>query len=361
MISREIISNNFRYLTNDFNSRYGFPEEEVTNFNGFEKRVDYWKYLFYKNFKLEKHDRVCFSISHVGIDTMSMIFAAAELALTIVPTNDVDKPIDLFIHNLPDTNNSFKKISALSKQTYHHFDVADLLLKDKNSLEAISRKRANDDNVLFPNMTHCQATDYISKLNNISGNIIHIKNCYDTSNILSLIHTLSLDSIDQHIGIGYNVLFEGMIKIVELVKRFKITNIDFSTNEEVELFLKTAAVKELDVKDVNLLLNDTEVDRDIKHDTVTIKNTIIDKSIIENIPIKFKVDGRLIADPMYNYFYFAFNNTVVDAVANIKINILNNEIKKYVNSEIVLHRVVKNRLLDEIELLHYFRDQSSLD
>ena len=148
-----------------------------------------------------------------------------------------------------------------------------------------------------------------------------------------------------------------MIKIVELVKRFKIKNINFSTNEEVELFLKTAAEKDLDVQDVNLLLNDTKFDRNIKHDNVTIKNTIIDKSVIENIPIKFKVDGRLIADPIYNHFYFAFNNTTADAVANIKVNILNNEIKKYVDSEIALHRVVKNHSLDEIELLHYFRDK----
>ena len=357
MISREIISKNFRYLTNEFNTRYGFPEEETTNFNGLEKRIDYWKYLFYKNFKLEKHDRVCFSISHVGIDTISMLFAAAELSLTIVTTNNVLGPIALFIHNLPDTNNSFIKISSLSKQTYHHFDVADLLINDKNMLEIVSRKRPTDDNVIFPNITHLQAVECITNFNNISSNIIHIKSCYDTNNVLSLIHSLSLDSIEHHIGLGYNVLFEGMIKIVGLVKRFKIKNINFSTNEEVELFLKTAAEKDLDVQDVNLLLNDTKFDRNIKHDNVTIKNTIIDKSVIENIPIKFKVDGRLIADPIYNHFYFAFNNTTADAVANIKVNILNNEIKKYVDSEIALHRVVKNHSLDEIELLHYFRDK----
>lgn len=243
MISRELISKNFRYKTNEYNARYGWPEEKFTNLKDLEKRIDYWKYIFYKNLRLAPGNTVCFCFTHSGIDAFAVIFAAAELSLIIVPTDSANINIDLFLHTLPETDDLYKHISLKSQRCLHQIDLAGLIINDSSLVEKISAKRALPDAEFFVNTTHEQVYEILNEYADVHGTVLHTKIFQTNNSILNLINSLSQDTITEHIALGYNNLEQGIFKIVLLIKEFKIDNVFLNNSNELNKLQNSAEIE----------------------------------------------------------------------------------------------------------------------
>lgn len=238
MITRELISENFRYKTNEYNARYGKPEEKYTNLKDIEKRINYWKYIFYKKLRLEPRNKVCFYLAHTGIDAFAVIFAAAELSLVIVPVNSTVDEIDLFLHTLPESSKLYQRISARSKRTYHQMDLSEDIINDSTLLEKIATKRPKTDTEILVGISHLQATELLNSFTKITGTVLHTQIFQTNSSILNAVNSLSQDTVAEHIGLGYNKLDQGMPKIILLINEFKIDNVFFNNDKELAEFLK---------------------------------------------------------------------------------------------------------------------------
>ena len=76
MLNRNIVSKNFRYRSNEFNFRLGFPEEKTVKIGALYTRIDYWKNVYFNLLKLNPFDNIMFYMNQSGFDTFAMILAA---------------------------------------------------------------------------------------------------------------------------------------------------------------------------------------------------------------------------------------------------------------------------------------------
>ncbi len=68
MLNRNIVSKNFRYRSNEFNFRLGFPEEKTVKIGALYTRIDYWKNVYFKFLKLSPFDNIMFYMNQSGFD-----------------------------------------------------------------------------------------------------------------------------------------------------------------------------------------------------------------------------------------------------------------------------------------------------
>lgn len=345
MITRDIVSTDFKYKSNEYNNRYGFPEEKIQDYTGLCERINFWKYTFKKVFLMERGDKVCFAFSHSCIDAIAVFFAAAELSFIIIPVDQCKGNIKLFLHSLPDTDILFQKISSKSLLVYHHVDLADVIYNDHDLVERVSTAMPSRDTILFPGMTHQQVYELIIDNVDINGNLLHLRYYFNFDSIINLLKSLQ-KNVDFHTCLGYYILKEAAPKIITLAKELKIENI--LLNDSAEKFY-------FENENFNLILNES-FSYTIVDDFVIIGNDKIDKLTIDLIPNKFGIDGKIVVDTERLKFYFVFYKKLKEGIADIKINVLNNELNKYTQYKIESHKFLVNKDLQDEDLLIYFRD-----
>lgn len=343
MITRNIISTDFVYKSNEYNNRYGFPEEGIKTYTELCDRIDFWKYTFKKVFLLERGDKVCFAFSHSCIDAIAVLFAAAELSFIIIPVDQCKSNIKLFLHSLPDTDIIFQTVSAKSSLVYHHVDLADVVYNDYDLIKKYSDIMPTQDTMLFPNITHEQVASLINERVDITGSLLHLRYYFNFDSIINLLKSLQTNPT-FHTCLGYYILKEAAPKILTLIQELKIDNVLLNDVEEKQYINST-----------NSILNKS-ISYDIVDDIITIGEDKIDKLTIDLIPNKFSIDGKIVVDEKNLKFYFVFYTRMKDGIADIKVNILNNELKKYTNYKIESHKFLVNRDLQDADLLVYFRD-----
>lgn len=439
IIDRDIISDKFRYKTNEFNHRTGFTEEQITNKRGLCKRIDYWKYVFSYKLSLKHGNRVALGITQIGIDYFAIVFAGLELGLKYVVLDfsihadqitkedfktDVFAPIDLFLHHFPDSDENFKYYSKKSTRVEHYYDLADLDIEDKQQFHRISRIRPKPDDVFLlctssgttgtpKRVEHTHAFMYELVQRNkkqFAGSVLHIRNLHHGSSMaVFFLPTLASDDVTLHLGLGYNVAEEGMCKIAKLAATMQVENISFPYTLDIELFLEDCVKNgykfsnlniftlsyippdwkqyfdigvnkfesifgcnetsgplfvnrmlpdadfnpkqfiklddfydlQLDYKGMlsvgmpvyNNTINMTDMfTKDWQHegriDLVKINQVEINLGDIVELPTKFKIDGTLVTDTVYNKIYFALWEQMDSKVADFKVALLNKQLAR---------------------------------
>ena len=268
IVDRNIISDNFRYMTNEFNHRYGFEEELITNKKGLFKRIDYWKYVMYKVCNMRKGNTIALGITQIGLDYIAIVFAGMELGLRFVVLDfsihadrigindyksDAFGKIDLFLHHFPDGDENLEYYSKKSVQTVHMYDVNDLTVDNIDLLRNISARRPEPDDVLMlctssgttgtpKKVQHTHRFMYELVQRNkkqFCGSVMHIRNLHHGSSMaVFFLPTLASDDVEVHYGLGYNIVEDGMIKIAAIANQYKVENIGFPYTHDLDLFLK---------------------------------------------------------------------------------------------------------------------------
>lgn len=268
IVDREIISKNFRYMTNEFNHRYGFDDERVTNRKGLFKRIDYWKYVLYKECGMRKGNKIALGITQIGLDYIAVVFAAMELGLQFVVLDfsisadrigindfktDAFGKIDLFLHHFPDGDENLEYYSKKSLKTVHMYDVNDLTIDNIELFQNISERRPEPSDPLMlatssgttgtpKRVVHTHEFMYQLIQRNkkqFIGSVMHIRNLHHGSSMaVFFLPTLASDDVTVHYGLGYNIADDGMVKIAAIANQYKIENISFPYTYDLDLFLK---------------------------------------------------------------------------------------------------------------------------
>ena len=268
IVDRKIISDNFRYMTNDFNHRYGFEEERITNKKGLFKRIDYWKYVLYTQCDMRKGMTIALGITQIGIDYIAVVFAGMELGLKFVVLDfsihadrigindfktDAFGKIDLFLHHFPDGDENLEYYSKKSKKVAHVYDLNDIAIDNIELLTNLSARRPEPTDVLMlctssgttgtpKKVQHTHEFMYTLIQRNkkqFSGSVMHIRNLHHGSSMaVFFLPTLASDDVTVHYGLGYNIVDDGMIKIASVANQYKIENISFPYTYDLDLFLK---------------------------------------------------------------------------------------------------------------------------
>lgn len=268
IVDRNIISENFRYMTNEFNHRYGFDEERITNRDGLFKRIDYWKYVLYKECNMRKGMKIALGITQIGIDYFAVVFAGMELGLRFVVLDfsisadrigvndfktDAFGKIDLFLHHFPDGDENLEYYSKKSNNIVHMYDVNDFIIEDVELLRNISKRRPEPTDELMlctssgttgtpKRVVHTHEFMYELVQRNktqFSGSVMHIRNLHHGSSMaVFFLPTLASDAVTCHFGLGYNIVDEGMIKIAKTADQYKIENISFPYTYDIDLFFR---------------------------------------------------------------------------------------------------------------------------
>jgi hypothetical protein len=275
IIDRNIISENFRYRTNEFNHRYGFNEERITNRDGLFKRIDYWKYILYTECGMRKGMKIALGITQIGIDYFSIVFAGMELGLRFVVLDfsihadrigindyksDAFGKIDLFLHHFPDGNETLEYYSKKSEKIIHLYDVNDFIVENTETFRNIAKRRPKpeDDLILCASGTakrivHSHKFMYELVQRNkqrFSGSVMHIKNLHHKGTMaMFFLPTFASDSVTCHYGLGYNTVDDGMIKIATIANQFQVENIIFTCAHELDLFIKQSIERKYKYKE----------------------------------------------------------------------------------------------------------------
>ena len=274
IVDRNIISENFRYMTNEFNHRYGFDEERITNRKGLFKRIDYWKYVLYKECGMRQGKTIALGITQIGIDYIAIVFAGLELGLRFVVLDfsisadrigindyktDAFGKIDLFLHHFPDGDENLEYYSKKSLSTVHLYDINDFIINDIALLKNISDRRPKPDDDLMlatssgttgkpKKVVHSHRFMYELIQRNkkqFSGSVMHIRNLHHGSSMaVFFLPTLASDDVTVHYGLGYNIADDGMVKIASVANQYKIENISFPYTYDLDLFLKQSLQRE---------------------------------------------------------------------------------------------------------------------
>jgi hypothetical protein len=267
IVDRDIISQNFRYKTNELNHRYGFAEEQVTNLKGLHSRIDYWKYILFAHCGMDRGDKIALGLTQIGLDYIAIVFAGMELSLQFVVLDfsiqadrigvndyktDAFGKIDLFLHHFPDGDENLEYYGKKARKVFHTYDLADLQINRNDEFRAVAARRPKPDDVLMlctssgttgtpKSVQHTHAFMHrLAKRNAqyFSGSVMHIRNLHHGSSMaVFFLPTLASDTVDLHMGLGYNIAEEGMCKVANIANKFQIKNISFPYTNDIEIFL----------------------------------------------------------------------------------------------------------------------------
>lgn len=154
LITRNILDNNFSGLSIQTND--SFTRTDLV------KKINLWKYVLKTKCLAEKGESILIGVQTLGLDYLSMIFAAAELSLKIViidynrnddfkdleyfdPKTKILSPIDIFLHDfskelIEQNAKAFSKFiffSNCSKRTYSTQDDIDFSISNQKEFDNI--------------------------------------------------------------------------------------------------------------------------------------------------------------------------------------------------------------------------------
>tara|TARA_B100000287_G_C20616624_1_gene774261 strand:+ start:684 stop:1427 length:744 start_codon:yes stop_codon:yes gene_type:complete len=203
-ISRDIIPEGFRYVTNIYNKQHGCEGEADGGKRSLIVRIDHAKYKFYKIYKLNNQTPLCINLSNVGLDYIGLIFGACELGIPL--TKDYNN-CELHIHN----NLKYKKVP----NSIYHSEFTKLPIKNQHLYKNLQERRGRPDSVIYDNITHEIAIKEIKQYaKQFNGKIMHI-GYKDHLDVLTKFFFPSLASanVSIHTGIGYENFEEAKKRI----------------------------------------------------------------------------------------------------------------------------------------------------
>ena len=302
MLNRNIVSKNFRYRSNEFNFRLGFPEEKTVKIGALYTRIDYWKNVYFNLLKLDPFDNIMFYMNQSGFDTFAMILAATELDLNIVASNP-----DLLIHTLPD---SILDTKGLDKyRNYSYYDLAD------HKFDSVVEYTQTGTSTVIGKTTIPTIP--------IHGNVLHTKYDIQPELIVDfMLPALMNDAVETHTCLGFNDVVEGMHRILKVVQMQGINCILVPSIETCYSFVEVASLKGVNIYN-NLHINcwDNGLITPSVHET-------IDYNDLDDLPSKYHIKGKILRDITEDKIYFQFVKPVDKSIAKIKVSAMNAEVKR---------------------------------
>lgn len=211
--------------------------------NNLSNKIDRWKYILKTQCKAQKGESILIGVQTLGLDYLSMVFAAAELSLKIVivdydrnddfkdleyfdPKTKILSPIDIFLHDFskevieknPKAFSKFIFFSNCSKRTYSTQDDINFEIFDQEKFDEIKKILPNSSDILM-RCTSSGTTgtpkiiehthEFIYKISyrnsdKFSGKCLHIRNLNHGSSLaVYLLPSLMNSSVTTHLF--YNV------------------------------------------------------------------------------------------------------------------------------------------------------------
>lgn len=309
MLNRNIIHEKFRYKTNDFNFRLGFLEETTVNRQTIFTRIDHWKNVLVRYCGMTANQSLMLHMNQISLDVFAIYFAAIECDINLV-----DKDADLIIHNLADTELKLLKFNKV--RNYNYFDLADI----KFTGFCEYKQQGTASVYGYSNLELESHVPTVAKTLNISGNVLHTK--LKNKNIVTDFFLPSLTKqVECHLALGYNDMDLGIDKIAHIVQKCAIDCISLSSIQAVDTLRYCCERRGVDIENLKMFFFD--------------ENSVVQTNKIANIQYKdeyakvpkmYNIDGKILKDN--EELYFKFDVAVDDAVAKVKINIMNTYLQK---------------------------------
>jgi len=308
MLNRNIVSKNFRYRSNEFNFRLGFPEEKTVKIGALYTRIDYWKNVYFKFLKLSPFDNIMFYMNQSGFDTFAMVLAATELDLNIVSENP-----DLIIHTLPDS--ALDTTGFDKHRNYSYYDLAD------HKFESDVKYTQIGTSTVIGKTTAPAVS--------IHGNVLHTKYNTDPELIIDfMLPALMSDTVETHSCLGFNDVVEGMHRILAVVQMQGINCVQVPSMEIYYIFVETAWLKNVNIDNLRINCYDNGVI------TPVINPDTIGYNELEDLPNKYRVRGKILKDITEDKIYFQFTHPVDESIAKIKVSTMNAEVERKTGQKI---------------------------
>ncbi len=231
LITRNILSDNFLGLNIQTNN--SFTRTDLV------EKINLWKYVLKTKCSAQRGESILVGVQALGLDYLSMIFAAAELSLKIViidydrnddfkdleyfdPKTKILSPIDIFLHDFsketieqnPKLFSKFIFFSNCSKRTYSTKDDIDFEIDNQQDFDNISCIFPEPSDILMrctssgttgtPKIIeHTHEFLYKVSFRNsdkFSGECMHIRNLNHGSSLaVYLLPTLMTDKVTTHL------------------------------------------------------------------------------------------------------------------------------------------------------------------
>ena len=308
MLNRNIVSKNFRYRSNEFNFRLGFPEEKTVKIGSLYTRIDYWKNVYFSLLKLKPFDNIMFYMNQSGFDTFAMILAAIELDLNIVSSNP-----DLLIHTLPDTTLDSKGFNKHRNCSYHD-------LSDHKFDNVVKYTQTGSSTIL--GKTKIPTTT-------MHGNVLHTKYNIQPELILDfMLPALISDAVETHTCLGFNDVVEGMHRILKVVQMQGIQCVVVPSIETCYSFVEVAQLKNVNIDNLRVNCWDNGLI------TPVINPQTINCADLDDLPSRYRINGRILRDVTEDKLYFQFEKPVDKSIAKIKVSAMNAEVERRTGKKI---------------------------
>jgi hypothetical protein len=325
MFNRQIIHENFRYKTNDFNFRLGFAEETTVKRQVLFTRIDHWRNVLVNYCNLQPGQSLAMHFSQNSLDTFAIYFAAIECDINLV-----SQDADIIIHTLADSE--LEKLSISSTLNYNYFDLADLrfngvceyIQKGTSIVYGISNKK------LFDKVQNTEL--------NIQGNVLHTRYTNPTM-LLDFFFPAFTKEIYFHFALGYNDPEQGLERIAHVVQKCAIDCICLPSLQAVGIFKEACWKRMVDISDLKIFTYDNGLCESNNNPA------IYEDTTLAMVPKRFNVDGVILSDK--DTLYFKFNTSVEKAVAEVKIKIINDYLQKNYNQ-----KITKWAYTDTIDIEH---------
>ena len=308
MLNRNAVSKNFRYRSNEFNFRLGFPEEKTVKIGSLYTRIDYWKNVYFSLLKLKPFDNIMFYMNQSGFDTFAMILAAIELDLNIVASNP-----DLLIHTLPDTTLDSKGFNKHRNCSYHD-------LSDHKFDNVVKYTQTGSSTIL--GKTKIPTTT-------MHGNVLHTKYDIQPELILDfMLPALISDAVETHTCLGFNDVVDGMHRILKVVQMQGIQCVVVPSIETCYSFVKVAQLKNVNIDNLRVNCWDNGLI------TPVINTQTINCADLDDLPSRYRINGRILRDVTEDKLYFQFEKPVDKSIAKIKVSAMNAEVERRTGKKI---------------------------
>lgn len=312
MFDRNIINENFRYKTNDFNFRLGFAEETTVKRQVLYTRIDHWRNVLVNYCKLEPGNSLALYLSQNSLDTFAIYFAAIECDINLV-----DKDANVIIHTLADSE--LEKFQITNTLNYNYFDLADL--RFNNHCNYIQKGTA----IVYGLSNQSLYEKVRSTKLDIYGNVLHTRYTNYTM-MLDFFFPALKQEVDFHFALGYNDPEQGLERIAHIVQKCAIDCIFLPSLQSVKIFKEACKNRLVDISNLKIFTYEEELCEFNNNSNIEQDEKYLD------IPKKFNIDGAILSDN--DTLYFKFNTFVEKPVADVKIKIMNNYLQKNYNKKI---------------------------